>query len=425
MNHPTRRALLAATLALPAITLPGVAVSAAGPRIVNRETLDRVLSGFVKDGRAAGCSALVWEKGREAYFGAFGQANRETGRPMKRDAIAQIFSMTKPVTGVALMTLFEEGRFALEDPIAKHLPELADLKLFAGLDADGNIQTKAPARQPTVIDFMRHTSGFASGGSEGKLGALYRDASGDGPVKSFADYVKAIGQVPLEHEPGTAWRYADDVEIQAALVERLTGKPLIEVFSERIFKPLKMTDTSFFVPEAKRDRFAAMYNRDDAGKLNAAGAAFAGDLNFKTWARTPGSYALASTLDDYMRFARMLLGGGVLGSTRILKAETVRLMATDHLPAGLTDKAWLGNKGRVGFGIDFAVRVGPPEADSEPYGHVGEFFWDGFATTIFWVDPANDLTAVFFTQVTPYQDPILKDLRDAVYDVTARGRAKA
>lgn len=162
MSHPSRRALLAAA----ALVFPGAALAAApGQRIVNRDTLDRVLSGFVRDNRLVGCSALIQEKGREAYFGAFGLANRETGLPMARNAIVQIFSMTKPVTGVALMTLFEEGRFALEDPIAKHLPELANLKLFADVDANGAVLTKAPARQPLVIDFMRHTSGFAGGGS--------------------------------------------------------------------------------------------------------------------------------------------------------------------------------------------------------------------------------------------------------------------
>lgn len=414
--------MMAATAA--AFTLPGAALAATDKRIINSATLDRVFSDFIKEGRLVGCSALIWEKGREAYFGAFGQASREANRPMARDAIAQIFSMTKPVTGVALMTLFEQGRFQLEDPIAKYLPELADLKVFTGVDPDGKVQTRAASRQPQVIDFMRHTSGFASNGSPGKLGELYTAAAGQGPDKTFAYYVKAVGQVPMERDPGTAWRYADDVEIQAALVERLTGQKLADVFAERIFGPLNMTDTSFFVPEAKRGRFATMYNRDQAGTLTAATGTFATDLNFKTWARNPGSFALASTLDDYMRFARMLLGGGALGETRILMPETVRLMATDHLPAGLTDRAWLPNKGRVGFGIDFAVRVGPPQGDAEPYGQVGEFFWDGYATTIFWVDPANDLTAVFFTQTTPYQDPIHKDLRDAVYDVTARGSAK-
>lgn len=245
-----------------------------------------------------------------------------------------------------------------------------------------------------------------------------------GPVKTYADYLKAISQVPLEHEPGTVWRYADDVEIQAALVERLSGQSLADVFADRIFKPLGMRDTGYFVSEETRGRYAAMYTLDDAGKLNAAPSAFSQDLNFKRWGRAPGSYGLASTLDDYMRFALMLQGEGALDGVRVLKAETLRLMATDHLPAGLTDKAWLPNKGRVGFGIDFAVRVGPPQGDNEPFGHVGEFFWDGFATTIFWVDPANDLTAVFFTQTTPYQDPIHKDLRDAVYDVTSRGPAQ-
>ncbi|EGF92624.1 beta-lactamase family protein [Asticcacaulis biprosthecium C19] len=421
MSQTSRRIFLLAGAS--ALALPGVVQAASDGQIVNPDTVDRVMSGFVKDGRVAGCSALIWEKGREAYFGAFGQADRETGRAMRRDTIVQIFSMTKPITGVALMTLFEEGRFGLEDPIAQHLPELAGLKLSAGVDAKGEVLTQPPARQPRVIDFLRHTSGFASGAAQGKLGELYRAASGDGPVKTYADYVRAMGQVPLEHEPGTAWRYGDDVEIQGALVERLTGQPLAEVFAERIFKPLNMVDTSYFVPVEKRGRFAGMYSRDAAGELT-AGVAFGGDLNLKTWARSPGSYVLASTLDDYMRFALMLQGEGALGDVRILKPETVRLMASDHLPAGLTDRSWLVNKGAVGFGIDFAVRVGPPQKNSEPFGHVGEFFWDGYATTLFWVDPANDLTAVFFTQTIPYQDAILKDWRDAVYDVTARGAAK-
>jgi CubicO group peptidase (beta-lactamase class C family) len=415
-----RRAAMGAGAA--ALLTPEVALAAAGKRVPNPRTLNRFLSGLVKEGRVAGCLALIWSKGRKAYFGAFGQADREAGRAMSRDTIVQIFSMTKPVTGVALMTLYERGLFQLEDPIAKHLPELADLKVFAGLDDKDRVLMRAPERQPTVIDCMRHTAGLASGETQGKLGALYREASGEGPVKPYPEWLRAVAKIPLEHEPGTAWRYGDSVEIQAALVERLSGKSLGVYMAETIFGPLGMKDTAHRVPDEKRDRYAGMYSRPDGrGPLSRAEPPLDGALNFQPLGREPGGFGLASTADDYMRFARMLLGEGALGETRILKPETVRLMATDHLPAAATDRAWLPGKGRVGFGINFAVRTGPPQADTETYGAIGEFFWDGLATTVFWIDPANDLAAVFLTQVIPYQDALNKDVRDAVYDVTERG----
>lgn len=384
--------------------------------LADASTLDRTLSGFVEDGRLVGASALVYIDNREVYFGAFGKADRESGRPMKRNTIAQIYSMTKPIVGVALMTLYEQGKFDLNDPIAKYVPELADLKVYNGTDEHGDMILESPARQPIVLDFMRHTPGFGNEDSPGPLGELWKQNDPRLRTDTFPELAAKMGKIPLQYEPGTVWRYGPSVEIQGLMIERLSGKSLAEFLRENIFTPLGMHDTSYFVEPDKRDRFAEMYELDEDGNIEIASGRHAADNAFRHWARTPGSFGLTSTLDDYMRFARMLLNGGSFDGVRILKPETIALMATDFLGDAVTDRDWLiAGKGRVGFGLDFAVRVEAAQSDEEMYGTVGEFFWDGLATTIFWVDPVNRLTVVFFTQLIPHQNAVHKEVRDAVY----------
>ncbi|HEY0107647.1 MAG TPA: serine hydrolase domain-containing protein, partial [Rhizomicrobium sp.] len=361
-------------------------------------------------------SALVFQDDREVYFGAFGLADREMGVPMKRDTLVQIFSMTKPVTGVALMQLYERGLFRLDDPVAKYIPELADVKVFAGFDKDNKPILETPRRAMTILDLMRHTTGMTAGYSgvdyvESELKRL--DPSNR--THTLAEEARLLGQVPLAYHPGEHWLYSPAVDMQALLVERLSGEPFDRYLQAHIFGPLKMTQTGYYVGPERRARLAALYDWHEDGSMTRQGDDKALAFNTQHWPLTPGSYGLASTLDDYMRFTRMLEREGELDGVRILKRETVRLMSTNQLPAEITDRSWLPSKGRVGFGLDFTVRTAQPQGD-EAAGTVGEFFWDGAADTLFWIDPVNRIAAVLFTQYMPFgKVPLHKDFRDAVY----------
>jgi len=224
--------------------------------------------------------------------------------------------------------------------------------------------------------------------------------------------------VPLAYQPGTKWSYSDAVDVQAYLVQKISGVPFDEYLKLHIFRPLGMTSTRHTILPTDPDRpqLAALYTRNDDGTFTRQSDEEAYGYNGAVWPYKSGSAGLVSTLDDYMKFARMLLGGGKLGRARILKPETVKLMATDALPKEVTDKSWLPSKGSVGFGIDFAVRIAPPKDAQESSGAVGEFFWDGKFSTLFWVDPKNDIAAVLFTQMEPFDRVHLhKTFRDAVY----------
>jgi len=381
---------------------------------VDKKRIDATLKAMIADGRAAGTSALIWQDGREVYFGTAGMADREAKRPMRRDTIAQIYSMTKPVTGVALMQLLEAGKFHLDDPIAKYLPEYANMRVYAGKDAVGEPRF-VPAERPIAVrDILRHTAGFAYGAGPTPAHDAYVAAEPLALTIPLAEASKRLAGVPLLFQPGTQWEYSIAVDVQAALVEKLSGQPFADYVRTHIFEPLKMADTAWRQPNAKLPRLAAMNVKKD-GKLIQQDGSEAQKLNFQDNALTPGGFGLASTLDDYQRFARMLLNKGELGGVRILKPSTVKLMATDQLDPAITERAWLPGKGAVGFGFDFAVRKAPPQTVQENRGAVGEFFWDGAASTLFWVDPANKLTAVFFVQTLPYDGTLHRDFRAAVY----------
>ncbi|MGB6306592.1 MAG: serine hydrolase domain-containing protein, partial [Steroidobacteraceae bacterium] len=357
-----------------------------------------------------------YENGREAYFGAFGQADREAGKPMTRDTLVQIYSMTKPITGVALMTLYEAGKFQLDDPLSKYLPEFANPRVYAGIDGHGEVIYEAPHRPATIRDITRHTAGFYGGTDPVPVGEIYRAVDPTNKTNSLSEEAQKLAALPLLYQPGSRWLYGPSVDLQALLVERLSGMPFDRYLQQAIFEPLRMKNTRYVLRPQDWGRLAAMYDWHEDGSLTREPDATAFEFNSRDWPAKPGSYGLVSTLDDYMRFARMLQNGGELDGRRILQPETVRLMATDAMPPQITDKSWLPSKGRVGFGIDFAVRVLPPAGAQEASGAVGEFFWDGAADTLFWVDPNNKITAVLFTQYKPFgKVPLHKAFRDAVY----------
>ena len=381
-----------------------------------RTRIDSILSGFVADGKVAGVSALVYEKGEEVYYGAYGDADRNAGTGMDRNTIAQIYSMTKPITGVALMQLYEQGKFRLDDPLADHLPEFAGLRVYDPNSTAGDLRTVGTERPVTVRDITRHTAGFYTGGDAPGLQEAFTSAGLSGYDHTLSEQAEKLGGLPLIFQPGTQWLYGPSVDIQALLVERLSGQAFDEYLREHVLGPLGMEDTRYFVPEADRSRLTSAYLCGDDGTLSQLPNDQAHDFNINPYPLTPGGFGLTSTLDDYMTFARMLVNEGTFEGTTLLQPETVRLMRTNQLSDTITERLWLPSKGQVGFGIDFAVRMRPPATAEEAPGAVGEFFWDGAASTLFWVDPANDLTAVLFVQLFPFdQVGLHRGFREGVY----------
>ncbi len=418
-GFPAGLSSLAMAAAKPA---PAPAVVAAPlpavPLVIEPAAIDRALSSLVDSKALIGVSGLVFQNGKEVYFGAFGQSDRENHKPMTRDTIVQIFSMTKAITGVALMKLYERGKFQLDDPLEKYAPEFVNLRVYAGLDASGQPKYEAPKRKPTIRDVMRHTAGFAAGAGDDPVGAIYREVNPRAITNTLPEFAQKLGQVPLAYQPGTRWLYSDSVDVQAYLVQKLSGVPFDEFVRLHIFKPLGMTTIRYTILPTDADgaNLAAIYTRNDDGSFTRQGDEEAYKFNSAAWPLKPGSYGFVSTIDDYMKFARMLVNGGKLGRARILNPATVKLMASDALPKEVTDKSWLPSKGQVGFGIDFAVRIAPPADANESSGAVGEFFWDGAASTLFWADPGNNIAAVLFTQMRPFDKIHLhKTFRDAVY----------
>ena len=414
----TLLALLPVFVLTLAFTVSGPGTEKNAPPIINaaaKARIDNMLKSFVDSNKAMGLSALVFEKGKEVYYNAAGYADKEANIPMNRNTIVRIFSMTKPIVGVALMTLYEKGKFQLDDPLSKYAPEFADMKVFVGVDANNN-PILEPAKRPiTVRDITRHTAGFGGGGNT-VLGAMWRKADVMNRNNTLSEMAKRLASLPLAFHPGDQWAYGVSVDVQAYLVEKLSGKPFDQYLQETIFNPLKMTHTGYYVPVKERSHFAAVYNRSNEGKLARMPDSSANLLNTQIWPLKQGGLGLVSTIDDYMNFAQMLVHKGQLNGVRILKPETVKLMATNHLSDTISKRMWLPDRGQVGFGIDFAVRTAPPKTAEENNGVVGEFFWDGAMSTLFWIDPVNEVTAVLFTQLSPYDKVKLHNsFRDAVY----------
>lgn len=384
-------------------------------KLVDPERVDAALSKLVTEHGLVGISGLVYEKGKEVYFGAHGLAERKANRPMQRDTMAYIYSMTKPVTGVALMTLYEKGMFKLDEPLSKYAPEFANLKVYSGNDDEGNPIYEEPNRPVTIRDVTRHTAGFGRGAPDGPIAKALATEKPMDFNNTLTEMAEKLGRVPLLYHPGDRWLYGVSVDVQAFLVERISGQPFDEYLKENIFEPLGMKDTGYYFGSEYDDRRTRIYVKQDDGSFEVEGM---GPIAFNQEPRTltPGGYGLISTVDDYMRFARMLLNNGKLGRSRILKPETIKLMSTNALPATIKDSIWLPSKGQVGFGIDFAVRISSPATAEESSGEIGEFFWDGRASTLFWIDQENDIAAVLFTQMMPFNAvPAHKNFRDAIY----------
>ena len=383
----TRKALLAGLLASTAIiAAPASAeVKLEDPASVGVSkdglaTLDKTFHGLVDEGRLAGVVTLLARHGKVVHFDAYGVQDISTKAPLKRDTIFRIASMTKPVTGVAMMILYEEGKWKLDDPVAEHIPEFANLKVKG---ADG---TLAPQTRPmTMRELMSHTAGF-----DVSSGYAPEVSDRNQPLQAMID---KLAKLPLATQPGADWRYGPSVNIQGYIVEKLSGQPLDVFFQERIFAPLKMVDTGFSVPTANAARVSAVHAYDDAKKLIVPPNPV--DPSVKP-AMLSGSGGLYSTTEDYWRFSQMLLNGGELDGASVLKPETVKLMRQNVLKDGVLVDLYGPSMQGVGFGMDFAVILDPAKAET-PQGK-DSYYWGGAFGTWFWIDPTNDLVFVGMIQ---------------------------
>ncbi len=365
--------------------------------------IEEVLGAKVKAGEIPGYVALVARRGKVVYFEANGVQNPNTGKPMSRDSIFRIYSMTKPITSVAAMILVEEGKIRLSDPVSMYLPELANLKVATNADTakdPSEVQTR-PAKNPIrVLDLLMHTSGFTygffkpfPGGSQ--VEQMYLDGGVNDLEISNAELVARISKLPLKYEPGTTWWYSRSTDVLGRLIEVVSGMTLGEFFEKRISQPLGMADTAFRVVPGKVSRFVEPFDDDKKGLI----------LQYtdptKPVKFEAGGQGLTSTVMDYARFAHMLLNGGALGNAQVLGKKTVELMTMNHVGPGIDHGPFYLPGPSHGYGLLGAVRIDGPRAPAllNPMdGSVGEYYWAGYAGTYFWVDPKEELVGVYMMQ---------------------------
>jgi CubicO group peptidase (beta-lactamase class C family) len=391
-----------------AVRAPAAALQpAASPESVGFDSarlarLDAAMKAAVDDGRVAGMTYMIGRHGKVVTFKTLGKQSLATGQPMSRDTIFRIYSMTKPVTGVAMMILFEEGKWRLDDPVTRYVPEFKSLRVMTGTDGNGQPILVNPTRPPTMREVMSHTAGFGYGlQDEHPVDKLYRERQVLG-ASSQQEMIDRTATIPLVFQPGTSWRYSSSVDIQAYIVEKLSGQRFGEFLEQRIFRPLKMNDTAFFVPPAKASRLAAVYRAEPGAKLEEARENFGRPMfDYLSAPRLEsGGGGLVATTMDYARFCQMLLNGGELEGVRILSPATVELMGTNVIPQNVLVSSNGTTAARfneaVGFGLDFMVVNDPRRAGSLE--GKGTMSWGGAAGTWFWVDPENDLFFVGMIQ---------------------------
>ena len=362
-----------------------------------------VMQRYVDQGKVAGAIGAVARHGKLAYLETWGFQDREANLPMKDDAIFRIFSMSKAITGVAVMMLHEEQGFPLTAPASRWLPELHDLKVAVeSVDpatGERGYRLEPTERDMSVRDLLTHSSGLSYEGPRDARGErLYKKLGIDASSNelTLADLVRKIGEAPLHDQPGTVWRYGLSIDVLGRLVEVMSGQPFDEFLESRIFQPLRMRDTAFWVPAEKKGRLTAIYTRGDDDKLRPYTNPPRDYLSKPKLAS--GGGGLASTTRDYLRFVQMLLDGGELGGRRLLSRKTVELMASD----AIGDQPRAGNLGPGdGFGLTFRVNESPGRNGA--LGSVGEYSWGGAAGTRFWIDPKEDMVTLFMIQILPHE----------------------
>ena len=366
-----------------------------------------LLGGFVEAGRIAGCVTLVAHRGEILHLSALGMMDRELGRPMAVDAIFRIYSMSKPITSVAMMQLHERGMFQLSDPVSRFIPQWGDLRVWVGGDYPDYV-TRAPEREMTILDLLSHQSGLTYGFQGGPVEGGYFERgvyrAGTMRGRELASMVERLGELPLKFSPGEQWNYGLSTDVCGYLVEVISGQRFDDYLREQIFEPLGMVDTGFHVPAEQHERLAANYEAGPDGRLRQTDL-FGADEFLEPPSFLSGGGGLVSTAEDYWRFCQMMLNGGELDGARLLGPKTVELMTMNHLPGGaeLSSRAlgtWAdpANDG-IGFGLGFAMTLDPARVQN--VGSVGEYWWEGSASTVFWIDPVEELIVIFMTQFMP------------------------
>jgi len=376
------------------------------------ERLERInakMQDYVDRGKFAGFITAVARKGVVVHYEKFGVKSVETKKPMEFDTIFRIYSMSKPITSVAVMMLYEEGHFQLDDPVSKFIPEMKDLKVYqSGSKEDYTVEDLK--RPITIRHLLTHTSGLAYGFGDNVVDEIYK-ANYDGLFPwdgTLKDMMNALCKIPLLHQPGAHFEYSMSTDVLGYLVEVISGQLFDAFLKERIFDPLDMKDTAFFIPKEKVSRFSALHRLDKQGKLEAQeeewGEKYLNqDIQFYS-----GGGGLVSTASDYMRFGQMLLNKGQLDGKRILGRRTVKLMTSNHL----RDKQ-REDRGGDGFGLGFSVKMDIPHKRS--MATVGQYGWSGAASTDFWVSPQEEMIGLLLVQYMPFNSTIHHEYRTLVY----------
>lgn len=424
--------MLAALLAISvrASELPRAAPEEVGLSGERLARLDRHFQDYVDEHRLAGVVTLIARHGKIAHLSAIGKSSVEGRAPMQADSIFRIYSMTKPITSAALLMLFEEGGFALTDPVDAYIPEFRDVKVFDSFDASGKMMLVDPVRKPTIQDVFRHTAGLSYGFSNTPIDEAYKNAGirsekdlGGYPPLPLREWVPLLAKAPLQYQPGTRWQYSYAHDVQAYLVERFSGKLFAEFLRARLFEPLGMNDTSFGLPREKLDRLTTMYApKDFKGEIVSflpipEGIAPIDKPESSEYlaggAHPAGGSGLVSTAEDYFRFAQMLLNGGEFNGARVLGRKTVELMTKNHVPAGLD--AGLSPGGGYGLGVSVLTDV----AAHANLASEGQFGWGGAATTTVIIDPAEAMVSILMVQYRPGNVPLWREFQTLAYQSIA------
>jgi CubicO group peptidase (beta-lactamase class C family) len=375
--------------------------------------INAVMKRYIDEGQYAGILAMIARRGQIAHLDCFGKMDVEAGKPMQPDTIFRIYSMSKPVTSVAAMMLYEEGYFQLNTPVSEFIPGFKDTKVFVRETGSG-LELADLEQEMTVHHLLTHTSGLSYGSDEtSPVDALYRQAFPRSEGGTLEKMVEMLPALPLRFQPGQGWCYSFSTDILGYVVQTVSGRPFDVFLQQRVFEPLRMVDTGFYVPAEKRDRFAALYGRSEEGELGLTEAP-----ETSRYAKPPtfvsGGGGLVSTAQDYMRFAQMLLNGGKLDGVRLLGRKTVELMAMNHLPEALLP--FEVNPGYpvwgYGFGLGWKVMMDPARAGI--LGSRGMYGWGGAASTEFWVDPQEEVIGLVMAQLMPYQ-PLVDAFQVLVY----------
>jgi len=384
------------------------------------ERLHQFMQQAVDQKQIAGIVTILARHGKVVDYSTYGYRDMAAAAPMTKDVIFRDFSMTKPVTGVAMMILYQQGKWQPSDPIAKFVPEFAHLKVYKGMDSSGNVILTDPDHQPTMRELMSHTAGFTYGFfGDTPVDKMYRDANLLASA-NLQEFIDKLAKIPLLYQPGQGWTYSMSMDVEGYIVEKLSGKSLPDFFRDNIFTPLGMRDAGFFVPADKRGRFTVLYRTGPNGELVADSSASRRSGDYDVQPPMPsGGGGMVSTAEDYFRFASMLLNEGELAGKRIIAPATVKMMTTNHVPVELlTGKFGIGAammRPGFGYGYNGAVEFNPAEANL-PDGR-GTYQWDGAAGTWFWVDPTNDVVFVGMIQrmLGPASPPLEYGSRQVVY----------